>query len=76
MHHSEHINRVGFDVWADDRIANAIEDTPYLMSGEGNVTYEYEDVTIRLEWTPDGYSASIRAYTPDGWKERSTSHKR
>jgi hypothetical protein len=71
-----HMNRLGFDAWADNKLMNAIEDTPYLMQGEGNVTYEYNDVTIRLDWKPDGYVASIRAHTPEGWKERSTSHKR
>jgi hypothetical protein len=76
MSSSEHIQRLGFDAWADSKLVNAIEDTPYIMQGEGNVTYEYEDVTIRLDWKPDGYTASIRAHTPEGWKERSTSHRR
>jgi hypothetical protein len=76
MSFKEAINRLGFDSWADNKIVNAIEDTPYLMHGEGNVTYEYEDVTVRLEWTPLGYTASLRAYTCDGWKETSKAFRK
>jgi hypothetical protein len=71
-----HMNRLGFDAWADNKLMDAIENTPFIMQGEGNITYEHEDVTIRLDWKPDGYVASIRAHTSEGWKERSTSHKR
>jgi hypothetical protein len=73
---AELINRLGFDAWADNQIVNAIEDTPYLMQGEGYVRFEKQDMTLLLEWTPLGYTASLRAYTHEGWKETSKAFRR
>ena len=72
----ELINRLGFDAWADNEIVNAIENTPYAMKGEGFVSYEKPDMTIRLDWNKDGYTAMLRAYTHEGWKETSKACRR
>lgn len=70
------INRLGFDAWANNKIVDAVENTAFCMQGEGFISYEYEDVNVRIDWTPHGYTAALRAYTHEGWKETGASFKR
>lgn len=70
------INRLGFDAWANNKIVDAVENTAFCMQGEGFVSYESKDVNIRIDWTPHGYTAALRAYTHDGWKETGAAFKR
>jgi hypothetical protein len=73
----ELINRLGFDAWASCRITDALENTKPLMFGDGNIRYEYSDsLTVAIEWNEHGYTAGLRAYTKDGWKERTFSSRR
>lgn len=73
----EQIDRLGFDAWANCRITDAVENTQYMMSGEGFVRYEHPNtLTVYIEWDDNGYTASLRAYTKQGWKEHNISIKR
>lgn len=70
------INRLGFDAWANNKIVDAVKNTAFCMQGEGFISYESPDVNVRIDWTPHGYTAALRAYTHEGWKETGASFRR
>jgi DNA-binding GntR family transcriptional regulator len=67
---SDHpIQRLGFGAWADDKIANYIEDwLPTMSMGTGKMSVEAKDYTLYAEYGDKDYTIVIRAHTPDGWQ--------
>ena len=68
----ESINRLGFDAWADNLIANALED----MNGKPfeRMTIEGNDYELCLVNYGDTLGAMVKAYVPGTgwlWLERS-----
>ena len=62
-------NRLGFGAWADDKIANYIEDwLPTMSMGTGKMSVEAKDYTLYAEYGEKDYTIVIRAHTPDGWQ--------
>lgn len=67
---SDQIQRLGFAHWADNIIANFIEDHPEMTSGNyGSITVERSDGTaIRAVYGVGMVSFLVRGYTPGGWE--------
>lgn len=62
----DQIQRLGFTAWADNLIANVIEELP------NNRPYDYdvesEDVTVVIRVIGKDLTATVRAYVPgEGW---------
>ncbi len=67
--HNQSIQRLGFGAWADDKIANYIEDwLPTMSMGTGKMSVEAKDYTLYAEYGDKDYTIVIRAHTPDGWQ--------
>ncbi len=66
---NDEINRLGFGAWADDKIANYIEDWfPTMCMGTGKMSVESKDYTLYAEYGEKDYTIVIRAHTSDGWQ--------
>jgi hypothetical protein len=70
----ELINRLGFDAWAMNVAANAIEN--FVFPGYGNASVDSKDYSYNIIWDDKLIQFNLRAYTEDGWKEYSTTLKR
>ena len=70
----EQIQRLGFDAWAKNVAADAIE--AYVFPGCGNASMESKDFSYNIRWDDDNIAFSLRVYTSEGWKEYSTELKR
>jgi hypothetical protein len=68
------IDRLGFESWANNIFVNILED--YKNNPVGGMTLESPDYNLNINWTDDEIHMHIRAYTKEGWKEHSTTHKR
>lgn len=60
------INRLGFDAWADNEFVNAIENFPFVATGD--IKMENENMTIKVTFTDKTVTCFIRAYTSNGWQ--------
>ena len=67
--HNKSINRLGFGAWADDKIANFVEDNMPMMSmGTGKMSVEAKDYTLYAEYGMKDYTIVIRSHTDGGWQ--------
>lgn len=71
---NELIQRLGFDAWAMNIAADAIE--TYVFPGYGNASLESKDCSYHIIWDDQKIEFNLRAYTSEGWKEYSTTLKR
>lgn len=65
----EHIERLGFDAWADNVFQNALEDYLVLQGGTGSISVESSDMNMNMKWDDFEVEFHLRAYTHEGWKE-------
>lgn len=70
----EQIQRLGFDAWAMNVAADAIE--TYVFPGTGNARMESKDCSYCIVWDDEQIEFSLRAYTDEGWKEYQTTLRR
>lgn len=73
-----HIDRLGFDAWADNEFQNAIENfvLPSGKMGSGHTLVEHNDYTLRIEWDSGRVNCSIMCHTKDGWQSYEKEIKR
>lgn len=66
----EQINRLGFGAWADNIIADFIENHPEMAEGNyGSITTERKDGTaIRAVYGNGTVHFIVRGYTGNGWE--------
>lgn len=63
------INRLGFGAWADNVIANYVEDWfPMMCMGTGKMSVETKDYNLYAEYGEKDYTIVIRSHTEDGWQ--------
>ena len=63
----EHINRLGFEAWADNLIVNALEDMAANKCWHFN--WDMPELCIRIRTDGKTGEATIRAYVEgEGWK--------
>jgi hypothetical protein len=63
---SNHIQRLGFNAWADNLIVNVVEDLKGQRPFDHDL--ETEDVTVLVRVIGDDLTATVRAYVPgSGW---------
>ncbi len=73
-----HIDRLGFEVWADNQFMDAIENfvIPSGKMGSGNVLVEHSQYTLGLEWDSGRIVCTMMCHTKDGWKNTEKEIKR
>lgn len=71
---NDHIARLGFDAWADNKFVNAIED---VVSGkEGSMSIEGLDYRLNLWWDDKSVNCVIAAYAEGKWQNYEKQIKR
>lgn len=63
----DQINRLGFAAWADNLIANAIENMPSNRAADYDM--ESDDINVAIRVIGNEMTATVRAYVPgEGWQ--------
>lgn len=70
MNNHDQINRLGFNTWADNLIADFLENNKGIMVlGEGNMTVEKTDgTTIRAVYKDKSATIVVRGHSHGGWQ--------
>lgn len=63
---NDHIARLGFDAWADNKFVNAIEDV--VEGREGSMSIDGLDYRLNLWWDDKLINCIITAYAEGKWQ--------
>lgn len=69
-----HIQRLGFDHWADNKFINAIED--FVEGEKGSASVDSEDFRINVWWDAASVCCSLSAYAEGRWQHYAKEVKR
>lgn len=67
--HNQSVQRLGFGAWADNIVANFIEDNmPIMCMGVGKMSVETKTYNLYAEYGEKDFTIVIRSHTEDGWQ--------
>ncbi len=65
---NDHIQRLGFEAWADNIIVNVVENLSTRPLLPFEFSSEEDDITVHVRLQEGSVSATVRAYVPGkGW---------